>query len=153
GDETARHLCQLASGTVIPPEDLAEHLDHAVMQAFLFDGTNTVVATSSKRTFTGALRRAVLVRDKRCTHPSVCPTPAGECDVDHRRPAARGGPTNQFNGAAECPTHNRHPDLHGHPEPMPERALTMLDQFRVKARWAVRRLDTEPDDLPRHGPF
>ena len=89
------------------------------LEAFLFDGSEVVLTTSKQRTFRGALRRAVQVRDKRCQHRSVCPTPAVDADIDHRTPAARGGPTSQFNGAVECIPHNRHPELHGHPEPRP----------------------------------
>jgi len=139
GDETARRLCQLASGTVVHPDDLAEHLDSALLEAFLFDGSETVLTTSKQRTFRGALRRAVQVRDKRCQHRSVCPTPAAEADIDHRTPAARGGPTSQFNGAVECIPHNRHPELHGHPEPRPERPITTLDALRCRMRWRLLR--------------
>ena len=144
GDETARHLCQLATGLVLHPEDLMPYFDTAAMQSFLFDAGHAVVGVSKQRTFRGALRRAIQVRDRRCRHRSVCPEPAVRCDVDHRTPAARGGPTSQFNGAAECMSHNRHPDLHGHPEPMPECDLTILDVMRAKARWAaLRHLDVD----------
>ena len=142
GDETARRLCELASGTVVRPDDLEPFIDTAVMQHFLFDGSDVVLATSKQRTFRGNLRRAILVRDRRCQHESVCPTPAVDGDVDHRTPAARGGPTSQFNGASECIPHNRHPDLHGHPSPRPERRLTALDALRCRLRWQfLRELD------------
>jgi hypothetical protein len=145
GDETARRLCQLASGHVLTPEDLGAHIDTAVMQAFLFDGPTTIVAMSKQRTFRGALRKAIPVRDRRCQHRSVCPKPAVDGDVDHRRPAARGGPTSQFNGAIRCWPHNRNPELHDHDgEPRPERVLTMLDEFRCRIRWALLR-DQEND--------
>ena len=90
GDETARRVCQLASGHVVTPEDLEAYIDTAVMQSFLFDGPTTVVAVSKQRTFRGALRRAIQVRDRRCQHRSVCPNPAVDGDVDHRQPAAPG---------------------------------------------------------------
>lgn len=147
GDETARHLCQLASGVVLHPEDLEPYFDTAAMQTFLFDAGHAVVGVSRQRTFRGALRRAIQIRDRRCRHRSVCPEPAVRCDVDHRTPAARGGPTSQFNGAAECIPHNRHPDLHGHPERLPERDITVLDVMRAKARWTALRCDgSESDD-------
>ncbi len=137
GDDTARRLCELASGVVVHPEDLSPHLDDAVMETFLFDGPSTIIASSSRRRFTGALRRAVQVRDRRCQHVSGCPTPAADCDIDHRRPAARGGPTSQFNGHVECVPHNRIADLHDAPVEAPEREITRLDELRCRIRWRV----------------
>ncbi len=154
GDETARHLCELATGIVVTPEDLAPHIDTAVMQTFLFDARHSVLGVSRQRTFRGVLRRAIQVRDRRCQHKSVCPTPASECDVDHRTPAARGGPTSEINGRMECRTHNRHPDLHGHPEPLGEREVTILDVMRATARWAALRdldCDLDRDDVGEAG--
>jgi hypothetical protein len=146
GDETARRLCQLASGHVVTAEDLAPHIDTAVMQAFLFDGPNTIVAVSTQRTFRGNLRRAIQVRDRRCQHRSVCPNPAVDGDVDHRRPAARAGPTSQWNGRMQCWSHNRNPALHDDSEPQPERDLTILDEIRCRIRWHhLRDLENDPD--------
>ena len=59
------------------------------------------------RFFTGALRRAIQLRDRHCTHPG-CDTPADDCDVDHRVPYAKGGRTDQSNGGLKCPHHNRY---------------------------------------------
>ena len=139
GDETARRLCELASGTVVAPEHLERFIDTAVMEAFLFDGPHTVLATSKQRTFRGALRRAVQVRDRRCQHTSVCPRPSSECDVDHRRPAARGGPTSQFNSRLKCWPHNRDPQFHDPCEPLPDRDITVLDTIRSRLRWSFLR--------------
>lgn len=50
------------------------------------------------RRFTGALRRAVEVRDRHCQHPSGCDVPVTDCDVDHRQPSSQGGITSQDNG-------------------------------------------------------
>lgn len=136
GDQTARRLCELASGHVLTPEQLAGHIDDAVMESFLFDGPTTVIATSRRRTFTGALRRAVQVRDRRCQHQSVCPTPAVDGDVDHRTPAARGGPTSQFNGRSLCTPHNRQEALRDHADPLPDRHVHVLDAIRCRLRWA-----------------
>ncbi len=146
GVETAARLCQLASGTVVAPEQLAGLLDSAMLEAFLFDGTHTVLGVSRRRTFTGALRRAIKVRDLRCQHPSVCPTPAAECDIDHRTPAARGGQTSQFNGRPECTPHNRLPHLHDHDaQGPPERDITWLEGLRARLRFMHLR-DLEIDD-------
>ncbi|MEN9643795.1 MAG: hypothetical protein RL238_464 [Actinomycetota bacterium] len=146
GDQTARRLSELASGHVLRPEQLVGHIDDAVMESFLFDGHTTVIAKTRQRTFTGALRRAIQVRDRRCTHPSVCPTPAVRGDVDHRTPAARGGPTSQFNGRAFCPPHNRDPELRDETEALPERRIDILDAIRCRLRWAfIQEMENDPD--------
>jgi hypothetical protein len=136
GDHTARRLCELASGHVLRPEQLVGHIDDAVMESFLFDGPTTVIAKTRQRTFTGALRRAVQVRDRRCQHQSVCPTPAVDGDVDHRTPAARGGPTSQFNGRSLCTPHNRQEALRDRADPLPDRRVDILDAIRCRIRWA-----------------
>ena len=131
---------------MITADDLAGHIDTAVMQAFLFDGPTTIIAVSQQRTFRGALRKAIQVRDRRCQHRSVCPSPAVDGDVDHRQPAARGGPTSQWNARMQCWSHNRDPDLHDNDEPQPERHLTILDEIRCRIRWALLRdQDNDPD--------
>jgi len=135
GDDTARRLCELASGVVVTPGDVAPYIDAAVMETFLFDGPATVVAVSARRTFVGQLRRAIQVRDRRCQHQSGCPVPAVAADIDHIVPAAQGGRTSQFNGRALCATQNRHHHLRDHPAPQPERTITVLDQLRCRLRW------------------
>ena len=42
----------------------------------------TVVSVYRQRSFTGAVRRAIEVRDRHC-HPSGCDVPTEHCDVDH----------------------------------------------------------------------
>jgi len=136
GDQAARHLCELGSGTVVHPVDLVPHIGDAVMEVFLFDGPSVVISKSSKRTFTGALRRAVQVRDRRCTGGrGTCPEPAEQCDVDHRTPAARGGPTTQFNGRVLCPAHNRFPELRDDAEPLRHTRVDEAMARLVRLRW------------------
>ncbi len=57
------------------------------------------------RFFTGATRRAIEVRDRKCTHP-FCDVTAPFCQADHIQPWALGGPTTQENGRLLCPSHN-----------------------------------------------
>jgi hypothetical protein len=82
------------------------------MEVVLFDGPATVLSVSRRRSFTGALRRAIEVRDRHCQHPAGCDVPVDRCDVDHVVPWIAGGRTDQFNGRLECRAHNRHADLH-----------------------------------------
>jgi len=144
GDNTARHLCELAGGTVVAPSELAKYFDDALFETILFDGPSTVLSVSQQRSFTGTLRRAIAARDRRCQHPSGCDVPAPLCDVDHIVPYSEGGVTSQFNGRMQCPTHNRDHSRHDlGASPLPERRVDRLDTFRARIRWGFPR---EPDD-------
>lgn len=153
GDDTAAHLCQLASGALVHPSELLPHVDHALIESVLFDGPTTVVGVSSQRTFTGALRRAIIARDRFCTHASGCDVPAAQCDIDHIVPWSRGGPTTQTNGRALCPTHNRHPEHWSNHPPAaapPSPTFDAHDLARVRQRWRLTRLPSSGElDAPR----
>ncbi len=112
GEQTLARLCELATGTVIAPGLIVPLLADTDIERVVFDGPDRVIAVSHKRRFTGALRRAIEVRDRRCQHPSGCDEPATTCDIDHIHPHSEGGPTSQDNGRLECRAHNRHPDKH-----------------------------------------
>lgn len=140
GDETLSHLCELANGTVIAPGQLVQWAGTADLETVLFDGPSTVISVSHRRTFTGALRRAVQVRDRHCQHRSGCDVPADQCDVDHIVPHAADGPTSQFNGKLECIPHNRDSDRHDHGGiPRPTRPIDRLDEIRCRLRWKMLR--------------
>ncbi|MBU1228223.1 MAG: HNH endonuclease [Actinobacteria bacterium] len=53
------------------------------------------------------LRRALVARDRHCTHPG-CDTPAAWCDAHHRHHWADGGPTSLGNLQLLCRRHHRH---------------------------------------------
>ncbi len=153
GDETARRLCELAGGTVLQAEELNGWVDDALMEIFLFDGPSVVLTASQKRTFTGKLRSAIQARDRRCQHPSGCDTPAANGDIDHIVPWKDGGTTDQFNGRAQCRTHNRHHDKHDHcAQPHTQQPVDRLAALRAKCRWVYQRdcegegKDDEPSD-------
>jgi hypothetical protein len=147
GDETMSHLCELANGTVITPGQIFEWAGDADLETVLFDGPSTVISVSHRRTFTGALRRAVQVRDRHCRHTSGCDVPADQCDVDHIVPHAADGPTSQFNGKLECIPHNRDSDRHDHGGvPRPTRPVDRLDEIRCRLRWKLLRDDPEDPD-------
>jgi hypothetical protein len=126
GQVEFERLCELANGRIIGPENLAVHLDTLDIETLIFDGNFTAIASSPQRTFTGAVRRAVQVRDRHCQHPSGCDEPIDRCDIDHIVPHHCGGITDQHNGRLLCIFHNRiqpqystpptrpPPDLPGH---------------------------------------
>lgn len=112
GRGTVERLCETLDGVPLPTGELIPELERIDIERLVFDGPDTIIGVSTQRTFTGALRRAIVVRDGRCTHPSICDTPADNCDVDHTIPWSQGGITSQTNGGVQCRPHNRHPDLH-----------------------------------------
>lgn len=99
-------ICELASGTAISPGSLLRHLDDAVLERAVFDSPTRVSVGARRRLFDDATRRAIELRDRRCTQP-YCNRPASECQVDHIVPAEAGGPTTLENGRLLCPFHNR----------------------------------------------
>jgi hypothetical protein len=108
GYETfAGRICQLADQTVITPGTAAKLLDdEALIERVVFDGPSRVIDVGQARCFTGALRRAIQVRDQQCQWPG-CHVPYPRCEIDHTRPHSQGGPTTQDNGECHCGHHNR----------------------------------------------
>jgi Domain of unknown function (DUF222) len=86
GEESFARTCELSTGTVITPGQVVPQLGEADIERVVFDGPDRVIAVSRRRRFTGALRRAIEVRDRHCQHPSGCDEPADNCDVDHKQP-------------------------------------------------------------------
>ena len=107
GHDQFRHLSELASGQVVSPAAMAPWVDDADLERILFaDGTSRVIDVSRKRSFTGALRRLIEVRDRECYH-RTCDARANQCQADHVVPWAAGGMTSQDNGQLACGFHNR----------------------------------------------
>jgi hypothetical protein len=149
GDESFTRMCELANGQVITPGTLVPWLGTAELETVLFDGPTTVISVSKRRRFTGALRRAIQVRDRHCQHPSGCDEPADRCDVDHTVPVADNGTTDQFSGRIQCWPHNRDATMHDDGAiPLPPRPVTRLDELRALIRWRNRHYypDDQDDD-------
>jgi hypothetical protein len=154
GDESFTRMCELANGQVITPGTLVPWLGTAELETVLFDGPTTVISVSKRRRFTGALRRAIQVRDRHCQHPSGCDEPAERCDVDHTIPVADNGPTDQFSGRIKCWPHNRDATMHDDGAiPLPPRPVTVLDEIRALIRWRNRHFfhDDQDDDDQQTG--
>lgn len=106
GQGTFAELCEIETTRhPIPPGALAGWLGEAVFERVLFDGPDRVLGISAQRGFTGALRRALEVRDRGCAELG-CTVAAHLCHGDHVFPAERGGPTSEANGQLECDVHN-----------------------------------------------
>ena len=111
-------ICELSTGRVLTPGEVLPLLCDTDVERVVFDGASRVLDVGERqRFFTGATRRAVEVRDRRCTHPT-CGVPAHRCDVDHIQPYSTGGLTTQTNGWLRCPHH--HPGRRRRPPPNPD---------------------------------
>ncbi|HZU80477.1 MAG TPA: DUF222 domain-containing protein [Acidimicrobiales bacterium] len=99
-------ICELEDGTVIAPGTLDPWLNGAEFERALFAPDARVEVAPAVRFFTGATRRAIAIRDRRCRHP-YCDRPARRCEGDHKIPYSQGGPTTQENGQLMCGFHNR----------------------------------------------
>jgi 5-methylcytosine-specific restriction endonuclease McrA len=60
----------------------------------------------TSRLFIDAIRRAIEVGHRRCTH-EYCDEPLSRCQADHIVPYSEGGPTVQENGRLLCGFRNR----------------------------------------------
>lgn len=115
GYETfAGPLLELFNRTTITPGTAARHLDGADIERIVFDSPSRVIDVGAKRRFvTGALRRAIEVRDRTCFHP-YCDEVPERPEIDHILEHANGGLTTQENTRLGCGFHNRrrnhHPD-------------------------------------------
>jgi hypothetical protein len=112
---TFTKMCELSDGTVIAPGQVVPYLCEGDIERIVFDGPSRVIDVGVReRFFTGALRRAIQVRDRHCQHASGCYIPAEDCQVDHKIRYTDGGLT-QDNGRCYCNTHNlqreSHPEL------------------------------------------
>jgi hypothetical protein len=99
-------ICELDNGIVVTPGTVYEWLDRAYFERIVFEPNSRVDVSETARFFTGATRRALEVRDRRCTDPT-CNEPIEGCQADHIILASEGGPTTQENGRLLCAFHNR----------------------------------------------
>jgi hypothetical protein len=107
GYETFKgRVCELADRTVVTPGTVASLLDQALIERVVFDAPSRVIDLGRARRFTGAVRRAVEVLDRGCTHVG-CDMPVERCQGDHVQPWSRGGNTDPENGQLRCAYHNR----------------------------------------------
>jgi hypothetical protein len=99
-------ICELANGTPIAPGALLGWLDQAYIERAVFGLGARVEVSATARLFRGATRRAIELRDRKCTN-DYCDRPADQCQGDHTIPYSQGGPTDQENGRLKCGFHNR----------------------------------------------
>ena len=112
--------CETVSGHAVPPRLLIQALLTAQVRRVVLDARSTVIDLGErKRLFTGNARIAATLLEQSCTHPG-CEIPADRSQIDHNRPHADGGRTDQDNATPVCGPHNR---------------------FKYRNRWRTRRSD------------
>ncbi|MEU8285132.1 DUF222 domain-containing protein [Micromonospora sp. NPDC048905] len=129
-DALAGHLGAgtLDTGLQLTPETIRRlACDAAILPAVLDSTGQPLDLGRQRRLVTGALRRALVLRDRGCAFPG-CDRPPRWCDAHHIHHWADGGATNLTNAVLLCGHHHRH--LHhsnwavqlggdGHPEFIP----------------------------------
>ena len=99
--------CETASGQPVHPTLVARALLGGWIRTVIVNARREIVEVSSaRRLFSGPWAVAAHLARPTCEHPG-CELPGHLCDIDHRVPYPRGGPTAQYNSAIECNTHNR----------------------------------------------
>ncbi len=110
--------CELEPTGPIPPEVARRIACDATLTPLLTRHGEPIGSGRAGRTIPPALRRAVVARDRHCTHPG-CSVPAAWCDVHHIVHWADGGLTVLANLTLLCRRHHRLAHEHDHPHPDP----------------------------------
>ncbi len=103
-----KRVCSLENGTSIAPSEAYQLAVLGQVMRIVLDGKNILTNVGKpKRFFKGALREAILARDRNigCDVPS-CIEPLSRCEIDHVEEFSRGGPTEHWNGSPKCKRHN-----------------------------------------------
>ena len=111
-------VLELWNRTMVTPGSILPWLSEAFIERVVFDSPSRVIDVGAQRRFfTGALRRAIEVRDRTCFHP-YCDEAPDRPEIDHIQEFAHGGETTQTNGRLGCDHHNQwrntHPDTWDH---------------------------------------
>jgi hypothetical protein len=122
----------LSDGTPIPATVLARLACDSEISRVVFGPASQVLDVGrAERLYTGAMRPAVVARDRHCAYPG-CFRTAGMSEVHHvRHWAAQGGQTSVENGVLLCWWH--HQVVH-------ERHL-VIRRDRIRDRWEFRERD------------
>jgi hypothetical protein len=98
----------LASGAVIEGDQARRLAEDATISRVITSGRSEPLDVGrSTRSVPPALAKAVIVRDRHCRYRG-CAAPPWACDVHHREPWARGGPTAVHNLGLLCWHHHEH---------------------------------------------
>jgi hypothetical protein len=97
---------ELDDGTVVPLSELERIACDCEVTRLVLDADGVPLDVGrTQRTYSQALRRAILVRDGHCQWPG-CTLRASWCEVHHVRWFSRGGATSLSNGLTLCSFHH-----------------------------------------------
>lgn len=133
----------LADGTPIPANVLARLACDAEVTRVVFGPESQVLDVGrAERLYTGAMRRAVVARDRHCAYPG-CDRPPSMGEVHHvQHWAAHGGSTSVDNGILLCAWH--HDVVHS--------TYMTIRRNHARARWEFHRRDGTPIPHPEDHP-
>jgi Domain of unknown function (DUF222) len=98
---------RLDDGGNLSPESVRRLACDAGVVPAVLDGAGQVLDVGrERRLFTGALRRALVLRDQGCAFPA-CDRPPTWCQAHHAKHWIDGGSTDQDNGVLLCGYHHR----------------------------------------------
>jgi hypothetical protein len=100
-------ICRTRDGARLPIRSAIEAAINGSVNKVVYDERGlTINYGRTRRLFTGAAAKAVLIHYPTCYFPG-CTTPASKLQVDHHDGWAGGGGTDQCNGKGACGPHNR----------------------------------------------
>ncbi|GAA2609063.1 HNH endonuclease signature motif containing protein [Dactylosporangium fulvum] len=106
-DGTGLPAARLDDGTELSPGEARRiACDAQIVPAVLGGPSQVLDLGQSRRLFTGAVRRALILRDHGCAFPG-CDRPPKWCDGHHIRHWAHGGATTVDNGVMLCHAHHK----------------------------------------------
>ena len=100
--EIAKRCLDFCSG----PQGAASVLRQGLFEGNSFGAASLLLDIGYSETIPPHLRKAVILRDRRCSWPGGCDEPPARCDVHHLRPKSRGGETSLGNLGLFCKFHH-----------------------------------------------
>ena len=98
----------MASGALMTGDQARRFAEDANVSRVVTSGASEPLDVGrATRSIPPAIAKAVIARDRRCRYRG-CTAPPWACDVHHRRPWARGGPTAVHNLGLLCWHHHEH---------------------------------------------
>ncbi len=104
-DPDTYNICDIDGNRIDAVAAFADSLVSSLRRVVQDAAGVTINMSSDARFFTGLARHGVVLATTECYWPGCC-VPTSRCHIDHLRPAARGGPSDQLNGLPACPRHN-----------------------------------------------